>query len=112
TLSPQSGEREHMRAFGAIDLLHRNTRQPPPPVGGAFAATGPTIRSKSACGPGLPWIGTCVATSSFNRLTLLNSTTAFSLTFWRFPPCGGGVYRSALTRIFDCGRYATNMSAA
>src|SRR5262249_1269445 len=64
--------------------------QPPSPVGRDLAATGPTMRSKSACGPGLPWIGTCCATSSFNRLTLLNRTTAFSPTFWRFPPCGGG----------------------
>ncbi len=31
------------------------------------------------CGPGLPWIGTCVVTSSFSRLMLLNSATAFGV---------------------------------
>ncbi len=60
------------------------------PCCGVRAATGPTIRSKSAFEPGLPWIGTCVATSSFSRLRLRYSTTALLLTFAKFPPAGGG----------------------
>ena len=52
------------------------------------AATGPTIRSKSAFGPGLPWIGTCCATSSFSRLMFLNSATALALTFWQIASRG------------------------
>src|SRR5215831_20683180 len=65
--------------------------QPPPPCWGARAATGATIRLKSACGPGLPWMGTCWATSSFSRAMFLNSATAFGLTFGRVPPAAGGL---------------------
>jgi hypothetical protein len=65
--------------------------QPPPPACGARAATGPTIRWKSAFEPGLPWIGTCWATSSFSRAMLRNNTTALALTFARFPPAAGGL---------------------
>src|SRR5216683_7176879 len=66
--------------------------QPPPPCCGALAATDPTIRSKSAFPPGLPWIGTCCATSSFSRLMFWNSATAFGLTFaGGAAPCAGGV---------------------
>src|SRR6516164_1395780 len=64
--------------------------QPPPPTCGARAATGPTIRSKSAFPPALPWIGTCCATSSFRRLMLRNRATALAFTLARFPPAGGG----------------------
>jgi hypothetical protein len=64
--------------------------QPPSPCCGVRAATGPTIRSKSAFDPGLPWIGTCCATSSFSRLRLRYNTTALLLTFARLPPAGGG----------------------
>jgi hypothetical protein len=62
----------------------------PPPTCGARAATGPTIRSKSAFPPALPWIGTCVATSSFSRLMLRNKATALAFTAASLPPAGGG----------------------
>jgi hypothetical protein len=64
--------------------------QPPSPCCGVRAATGPTIRSKSAFEPGLPWIGTCVDTSSFRRLRLRYNTTALLFTFAKLPPAGGG----------------------
>jgi hypothetical protein len=64
--------------------------QPPSPCCGVRAATGPTIRSKSAFEPGLPWIGTCCATSSFRRLRLRYNTTALLFTFAKLPPAGGG----------------------
>jgi len=72
------------------DCYRLNFSQPPSPCCGVRAATGPTIRSKSAFEPGLPWIGTCVATSSLSRLRLRYSTTALLLTFARLPPAGGG----------------------
>jgi hypothetical protein len=64
--------------------------QPPSPCCGVRAATGPTIRSKSAFEPGMPWIGTCVVTSSFSRLRLRYNTTALLLTLAKVPPAGGG----------------------
>ena len=74
--------------------------QPPPPCWGALAATGPTIRSKSAFPPGLPWIGTCCATSSFSRLMFWNSATAFGLTFagGAALPCYRATARPAVQR--------------
>src|SRR5271156_6049136 len=89
--------------------VRREESQPPPPVAGARAATGPTIRSKSAFGPGLPWIGTCWATSSLSRLMLRNNATALGFTFAIFPPAAGGPYRSALIMIFSLGRYTIAM---
>src|SRR4029077_17566599 len=56
---------------GPIFLLAGGGYSPPPPCCGVLAATGATIRSNSACGPGTPWIGTWVVTSSFSRLMLL-----------------------------------------
>src|SRR5258708_7029155 len=60
------------------------------PGAGVRAATGATIRSKSALVPGLPRIGTGFCTSSFSRLRFRNSATAFRLTFASVPPAGGG----------------------
>src|SRR5215510_7496992 len=56
---------------GPILLLAGDGYSPPPPCCGVRAATGATIRSNSACGPGAPWIGTWVVTSSLSRLMLL-----------------------------------------
>jgi hypothetical protein len=73
-----------------IDQTAVSAPQPPSPCCGVRAATGPTIRSKSAFEPGMPWIGTCVATSSFSRLRLRYNTTALLFTLAKLPPAGGG----------------------
>src|SRR5260221_11318833 len=83
-----------------IDQGAVSAPQPPSPCCGVRAATGPTIRSKSAFEPGLPWIGTCVDTSGFSRLMLRYNTTALLRTLAKFPPAGGGPERSALTSVF------------
>ena len=70
-----------LRFVRMLGACRRKFYSPPPPTCGALAATGPTIRSKSACGPALPWIGTCWATSSFSRAMFRNSATAFGLTY-------------------------------
>jgi hypothetical protein len=65
-----SGRSSHF-ARRPILQLAGDGYSPPPPCCGVRAATGATIRSNSACGPGAPWIGTCVWMSSFIRLRLL-----------------------------------------
>jgi hypothetical protein len=42
-------------------IMPERLRSAPTTLLGALAATGPTIRSKSAFPAGLPWIGTCCA---------------------------------------------------
>jgi hypothetical protein len=86
----EPGEAQSASPGGFLLKAWDGTAQPPPPTCGARAATGPTIRSKSAFPPALPWIGTCVATSSLSRLMLRNKATALALTFATFPPAGGG----------------------
>ena len=89
-LKRDTGKAQSSRFAGSYVPPIGEPSYPPPPGAGVRAATGPTMRSKSALGPGLPWIGTCCATSSFSRLTFLNSATALKLTFASVPPAGGG----------------------
>ena len=63
-----------------------------------------TIFTKSACGPGAPCTGTCVATSSLSRWMVRLSAVMAGVTAGAGCPGAAGEYRSALIRIFSVGK--------
>src|SRR5262249_53597062 len=72
----------------------------------------PMICTNWSFDPGVPWIGTCCATSSFSRWMFCRSVLMFAFTAGAGVPWAGGEYRSAFTRIFSFGKYTNNIAEA